>query len=249
MGVVVDKLSFAHPQDLLHILETLRKQLLFNELLLSCMRKLSSALTTSTTPKPNANRILEIGLVEPFVVSIIMQHPRLMCYTTIEIDVSRGNVETRFRDHNDLHNPNVISEIVRRCHSIPVTIRALLMKYKQPVNVAAKRKGNLNNNSDNSDSNGNSNANPTNGGHKYSSNSNGSGGGNNFGGCNFKNSDDQYKDENEVFDDEGEELHLTPRSLMNSDSRRITPSRSDSYTGLGNYKKKDFIIITIIANF
>jgi hypothetical protein len=102
MGVVVDQLLFVHPQDLIIILETLRKQLLFNELLLSCMRKLcSSAMSVSCNnnnydlnnynyvngKNGNSNRssnvrILEIGLLEPFVVSIIMQHPKLLCYTT-----------------------------------------------------------------------------------------------------------------------------------------------------------------------
>ena len=64
-----------------------------------------------------------------------MQHPRLLCYTTIEIDVSRHSIETRFKDHNDLHNPLAISEIVRRCHSIPVTLRALLAKYRTAASV------------------------------------------------------------------------------------------------------------------
>lgn len=171
MGVIVDKLLFTHPQELLLILETLRKQLLFNELLLSCMRKLcTSALSmsnnnynttnlnygNSNNTNTNSNvRILEIGLMAPFVVSIIMQHPKLLCYTTIEIDVSKGNIETRFRDHNDLHNPNVISEIIRRCHSIPVTIRALLMKYKQTSNLDSRRKVNNNNNNNNNSSDGN----------------------------------------------------------------------------------------------
>ena len=116
---------------LLIILETLRKQLFFNELLLSCMKTLcTSAFNLNNnystvnlnhegsddfgSSKPTNVRILEIGLLAPYVVSIIMQHPRLLCYTTIEIDVSGGNVETRFRDHNDLHNPNIISEIIRR---------------------------------------------------------------------------------------------------------------------------------------
>jgi hypothetical protein len=85
MGVIVDKLMFTHPQDLLTIFETLRKQLLFNELLLSCMRKLCTSTSdrnnNNTSVKANA-RIIEIGLVEPFVISIIMQHPKLLCYTT-----------------------------------------------------------------------------------------------------------------------------------------------------------------------
>ena len=44
-----------------------------------------------------------------------------------------------------------------RCHSIPVTIRALLMKYRQPYVGGTKRRQNTfnNNNSDNSDSNSN----------------------------------------------------------------------------------------------
>lgn len=49
--------------------------------------------------------------------------------------MSRGSgcVEARFRDHHNLHNPHVIGEIARRCHSIPVTLRALLMKYRRPA--------------------------------------------------------------------------------------------------------------------
>lgn len=75
-----------------------------------------------------------------------MQHPRLLCYTTIEIDLSRQAIETRFKDHNDLHNPLAISEIVRRCHSIPVTLRALLAKYRTAASVeltggVAKKRG------------------------------------------------------------------------------------------------------------
>lgn len=100
MGVVVDKLLFTHPQDLVLILETLRKQLLFNELLLSCMRKLcTSALSVSNnnynltnynyensnTTGINNVRVLEVGLLAPFVVSVIMQHPKLLCYTTSKL--------------------------------------------------------------------------------------------------------------------------------------------------------------------
>lgn len=129
LGVLVDKILFTHPQDLLVILETLRKQLFFNELLLSCMKTMCTSAYSLNNNYNTTNlnyeqeyesnkqknlRILEIGLLAPHVVSVIMQHPRLLCYTTIEIDVSRGNVETRFRDHNDLHNPNFISEIIRR---------------------------------------------------------------------------------------------------------------------------------------
>ena len=40
--------------------------------------------------------------------------PHFYDFFKVEIDVSQGNIETKFRDHNDLHNPNVISEIIRR---------------------------------------------------------------------------------------------------------------------------------------
>ncbi len=89
MGIIVDKLIFTHPQHLVAICETLRKQLLFNELLLSCMRKLytntignSSGGSLYEGGSKRATRIIEIGLIEPFVLSIILQHPRLLCYTT-----------------------------------------------------------------------------------------------------------------------------------------------------------------------
>jgi hypothetical protein len=43
LGILVDKILFTHPQDLLVVIETLRKQLFFNELLLSCMRTLCTS--------------------------------------------------------------------------------------------------------------------------------------------------------------------------------------------------------------
>ena len=107
MGVIVDKICFTHPQDLLLIIETLRKQLLFNELLLSCMKNLctnalslNNAMNNNNYNLTNFNytnghgpgvgqlsqvRILEIGLMAPFVVSVIMQHPKLLCYTTSKL--------------------------------------------------------------------------------------------------------------------------------------------------------------------
>ena len=89
MGVLVEKLLFTQPKDLLIILETLRRQLLFNELLLSCMKTMcSSAFNVSNTTNSKSNNIesnvniFEIGLIAPFVLSIIMQHPVMLCYTT-----------------------------------------------------------------------------------------------------------------------------------------------------------------------
>ena len=109
MGVLVEKIAFTQPQDLLLILETLRKQLFFNELLLSCMRTLcTNAFTLHNTVNNNYNmanlnytngqppmknvRILEIRLLDaPFIVSITMQHPKLLCYTTSNIELSAFN--------------------------------------------------------------------------------------------------------------------------------------------------------------
>ncbi|CAF0705814.1 unnamed protein product [Brachionus calyciflorus] len=229
MGVIIEKIAFTHPQDLLLIIETLRKQLLFNELLLSCMRKLcTSALNMSNNNynltnynysnlnNPNV-RILEIGLISPFVVSVIMQHPKLLCYTTIEIDVSKGNVETRFRDHNDLHNPNVISEIIRRCHSIPVTIRALLMKYKQNPSLDQRRKINNNNYPDDNGKNSKNNPNDSN----KSGNEE-----------NFDDNDQNMAPESEYIESNIDEMHVTPRG--NSYPMRLTPSRRDSYNPSNN---------------
>ena len=185
-------------------------------------------------------RILEIGLLAPYVVSVIMQHPKLLCYTTIEIDLSSGNVETRFRDHNDLHNPNVISEIIRRCHSIPVTIRALLMKYKQAQLSGLKRS--LNSEPDNSDNNGN-NSNNQNGKNNNNmdrnSNQNNTDSFNNFngaGGASDYSLDRGYMAKQStingsISDDESQDepqANVTPLSLPGHHNR-LTPSRRDSY--------------------
>lgn len=269
LGVLVDKILFTHPQDLLMILEILRKQLFFNELLLSCMKTLCTSAfsfnnnynTTNLnyvsgqdilSSKQKNVRILEIGLSAPYVVSVIMQHPRLLCYTTIEIDVSSGNVETRFRDHNDLHNPNIISEIIRKCHSIPVTIRALLMKYKQSHNSNFKRRINMNNNSDNSDNNGNYSNQNNPGNNNYNSDQqfdNGNSNRNNMNNGNYHCSDgkENYKSNklshSDLSSDESDDdlfeaqEHVTPLSLMGQDTmniystvpNRFAPSRRDSY--------------------
>jgi hypothetical protein len=101
MGVVVEQFTFTHPDHVLLIVEALRKQSLFNELCLSCMRvpcsSASFIATTTTTADilPNSQpfesenrnviRILETCLIEPFVLSIVMQHPLLLCYTTSRI--------------------------------------------------------------------------------------------------------------------------------------------------------------------
>ena len=98
LGVLVDKIHFTHPQDLVVILETLRKQLFFNELLLSCMKNLCTGAHSINNNYTSENlnfardggrkeavvavRIMEIGLLAPQVVSVIMQHPKLLCYTT-----------------------------------------------------------------------------------------------------------------------------------------------------------------------
>lgn len=39
MAIEIEKIPFTHPKHLKIIIDLLRKQLLFNELLLSCMRK------------------------------------------------------------------------------------------------------------------------------------------------------------------------------------------------------------------
>lgn len=98
LGVLVDKILFTHPQDLIVIIETVRKQLFFNELLLSCMKTMCSSASSLNNNYNTTNlnyvdghelnekyvnvRILEIGLLAPYVVSVIMQHPKLLCYTT-----------------------------------------------------------------------------------------------------------------------------------------------------------------------
>lgn len=99
LGILVDQILFTHPQDLLVIIDTLRKQLFFNELLLSCMKTLCTSAFSLNNNYNTTNfnyvsgqevldgkqanvRILEIGLLAPYVVSVIMQHPRLLCYTT-----------------------------------------------------------------------------------------------------------------------------------------------------------------------
>jgi len=239
--------------------DTLRKQLMFNELLLSCMRKLC---TTSISKDSNNNsfvRIFEIGLLKPLVCSIIMQHPVLPCYTTIEIDASSGHIETRFRDHADLHNANVISELMRRCHSIPVTIRALLNKYKRAklgsngAHGTHKRPNRTDSNGSNEDGSGHFETSHHNHNHHHHhnrrrthSNRNRMDESQNDDTLNDNedtnasqldeaNELDDEEEEDAVFfhDTDADDLQITPQSLSNTanmySTRRLTPSRSDSY--------------------
>lgn len=178
-----------------------------------------------------------MGLSAPLTLSLIMQHPRLLCYTTIEIDVSRHSIETRFKDHNDLHNPLVISEIVRRCHSIPVTLRALFAKYRQSNGAAGlncstssssttssiKKRPPNNGGGGGGASGGSSGGLSFNGGSSNGDSDN-NGGGNGGGSNHGKERDDQHtrdydgmmeQDLNTIKDDG--ELHVTPPSLINRD--------------------------------
>lgn len=178
-------------------------------------------------------RIIELGLSAPLVLSLILQHPRLLCYTTIEIDLSRHSIETRFKDHNDLHNPHIISEIVRRCHSIPVTLRALLAKYRvdstaSSIGAAKKRSaggpssGSGSSSSSSSSSSEGFDSKPPQGGF---SNGNGDGddgsGGDGNDGHNIGDHHFDGMDQDAVLQqnrDDDEELHVTPRSLISHDA-------------------------------
>jgi hypothetical protein len=184
-GCTIEKIPFTHPQDLCLVLDLIRKQLLLNELIISCMKKRSSSASTTTTTTtssnkqnnnnilyPNLNqndmsnnnlvRIIELSLMSPFSLSIVLQHPIQMCYTTIEFDItSSTHSETRFVDHFDLHpSPNLISQVLIKCHSIPVTLRALLMRYKNKDFAKSElAKFTFNNNNNNSDGGGGDNSN------------------------------------------------------------------------------------------
>lgn len=156
--------------------------------------------------------------------------------------MSSGNVETRFRDHNDLHNPNVISEIIRRCHSIPVTIRALLMKYKQIQNSALKHS--LNSEPDNSDNNGNNPNGNNNIDKNFNSNNNNNTKNDSFNNFNGGTSDysvdrgymtkqsayhQSLSDEDDqTCGDQEPQSNVTPLSVPGHHNR-LTPSRRDSY--------------------
>ena len=39
---------------------------------------------------------------------------KLYLFSLVEIDVNNGNIRTKFRDHSNLHDPNVINEVFHR---------------------------------------------------------------------------------------------------------------------------------------
>lgn len=187
-------------------------------------------------------RIIELGLSAPLTLSLILQHPRLLCYTTIEIDLTRHSIETRFKDHNDLHNPLVISEIVRRCHSIPVTLRALLAKYRVDSSATGgsvggpglkKRSppssgsgsgggGNGSDGQSDMDNEGFESSKPPGGLSNGSGGSSGGSGGSSGSHNDFAGGMEQDNaHDNNNNNDDTEELHVTPRSLISYDQNGL----------------------------
>ncbi|XP_034948266.1 mediator of RNA polymerase II transcription subunit 1 [Chelonus insularis] len=122
-GVLVGSIPFTHPAHVPQILGCLRQQALFNTLVMSCVRSMARQEVEQTT-------IFEVSALSWQHVSVSLEHPFEETLATAELDltdisalkcklygVSMTNTE---------QTSEIVSKVLQRCLSIPVTMRALI---------------------------------------------------------------------------------------------------------------------------
>eukprot|EP00026_Physarum_polycephalum_P006084 Phypoly_transcript_06125.p1 GENE.Phypoly_transcript_06125~~Phypoly_transcript_06125.p1 ORF type:complete len:607 (-),score=92.63 Phypoly_transcript_06125:21-1841(-) len=136
-GILVGRLPFTHPQQLLPILQLVRQQVIFNELVQSCFNP-SNPLSTSQSGN-SESFLVEIVTEAPTTICATFLHPTTHNLTCTEIKIALGGVlDVKIHTHKTLNSnnpadpppcpPALATKILSTCHSIPLTLHYMLKK-------------------------------------------------------------------------------------------------------------------------
>ncbi|TMW50726.1 hypothetical protein DOY81_004205 [Sarcophaga bullata] len=127
-STLIHSVPFTEPSQVPKILDFLKKMALFYTLLSSCVRpqsKMGNDIDSTT--------ILEVNAISFQQISVALQHPYEESMATVEFDLRTGVPQCSIysiSNNYDLLSLK-LSNIVQKCLSIPVTIRALLRFWDQ----------------------------------------------------------------------------------------------------------------------
>uniref|UniRef100_A0A1A9W550 Mediator of RNA polymerase II transcription subunit 1 n=1 Tax=Glossina brevipalpis TaxID=37001 RepID=A0A1A9W550_9MUSC len=127
-STLVHSIPFTEPSQVPKILDFLKRQALFYALLSSCIRPQSKIVNDI-----DSTIILEVNAISYHQISVALQHPYEESMATVEFDLHNGNVQCiiySLSNNYDLLSLK-LTNVVQKCCSIPVTIRALLRYWDQ----------------------------------------------------------------------------------------------------------------------
>lgn len=137
-GIMVARIPFTHPQQLLQILQLVRQQVIFNELVRSCFNP-SHALSPNPHPSDPSKFLVEIVTEPPHTICATFLHPvtqNLIC-TEIKCGLG-GTIDAKLHSHKPLNtsvppdappcSATFATKILNACHSIPLALKYILEK-------------------------------------------------------------------------------------------------------------------------
>jgi len=136
-GIMVARLPFTHPQQLQSILQLIRQQVVFNELVRSCFNPpnaLSAAHSDGTS-----KFLVEVVTDPPHTICATFLHPVTLNLICMETKCGLGgSLDVKLHTHKPLNaamQPDAppcsaayATKVLNACHSIPLTLKYILEK-------------------------------------------------------------------------------------------------------------------------
>uniref|UniRef100_UPI00358E2F5C mediator of RNA polymerase II transcription subunit 1-like n=1 Tax=Myxine glutinosa TaxID=7769 RepID=UPI00358E2F5C len=146
-GGLISKIPFVHPSHVPPVLALLRQQLVFNTLLGSCVRGQPLSWTNQLSKRIQ----FEISPVTDCSFTFSFQHPKQDSLLSVLVEISNHGLLSGKLFTSPVDGPicgdDYISQILQRCVSLPVTMRALYKKAEsapvcpvRPSNTAETRR-------------------------------------------------------------------------------------------------------------
>ena len=138
-GLSVSSIPFTHPTHVPQILQLLRGQVLFNVVIGSCIRKLSSFGSISDSKFSFEVMIGSSSSGQTDHISVSFEHPAEESLASLEIDL-RDITGVKCKLYNvksfeNLCSDEYVSKIMQRSLSIPITLRMMILKTQEKARI------------------------------------------------------------------------------------------------------------------
>jgi len=116
------KIPFTHPIFLRKLLNPIRQQIVFNELLTSCIKP------TSAIPNQDSfeSTVFEVVNEAPFWISVLFLHSTSYSFISMKIQVESGGRTKTTLSEPLSHLSEYVSKLIKKSHHIPLTLYNLL---------------------------------------------------------------------------------------------------------------------------
>ncbi|XP_032802072.2 mediator of RNA polymerase II transcription subunit 1 [Petromyzon marinus] len=129
VGALVRQVPFSHPSHVPAVLAAVRRQLIYNALLDSCMRR---CLRTGITDDMSDYYQFEVSPLADYSFTVTFQHPLTDSMACVVVDVTES-WQPCCTVHTGLLDPPIcpdlyLTRVIQRCLSVPVAMRAMNRK-------------------------------------------------------------------------------------------------------------------------